>query len=263
MGFGPRDAERVIAVITVVPRIGGGIQYAAASPRHCERSEAIHLSAERMAGLPRRFAPRNDVVRHALLISRRDAPEVFHFVVPRNQRAQGRPGARCTRGLACDRCEEICTRAYRFSGEHSGLPCAMALRLIRFRPGDRLSCHHHPLEALASHELDASTGASDPNDFAVRVCHARQSQPSRPPLPAPRLRRWPTPLAGQDGVVGKVFLPDGGSGIFFREGLDHPNHVDQVQEIGFCAQRPSRFRRAFLGRPPQILGQCAVRQRFG
>jgi hypothetical protein len=26
--------------------------------------------------------------------------------------------------------------------EASGLPCAMALRLIRFRPGDRLSCHH-------------------------------------------------------------------------------------------------------------------------
>jgi hypothetical protein len=24
-----------------------------------------------------------------------------------------------------------------------GLPYAMALRLIRFRPGDRLSCHHH------------------------------------------------------------------------------------------------------------------------
>jgi len=24
----------------------------------------------------------------------------------------------------------------------SGLPCAMALRLIRNRPGDRLSCHH-------------------------------------------------------------------------------------------------------------------------
>src|ERR1700675_1872984 len=39
---------------------------------------------------------------------------------------------------------------------------------------------------LASHRLDASTGASDPNDFTVRSCHARQSQPSRPPLPAPR-----------------------------------------------------------------------------
>ena len=105
--------------------------------------------------------------------------------------------------------------------KHTGLPCAMALRLIRFRPGDRLSCHHRPFEALASHELDASTGASDPNDFAVRKCHARQSQPSRPPLPAPRSRRWPTPLlVGQDGGVRKVFLPDSGSGIFLSRGLD-------------------------------------------
>src|ERR1700710_19722 len=27
------------------------------------------------------------------------------------------------------------------------------------------------------HRLDASTGASDPNDFTVRKCHARQSRP--------------------------------------------------------------------------------------
>src|SRR5258707_11213571 len=35
---------------------------------------------------------------------------------------------------------------------HTGLPCAMALRLIRVRPGDRLSCHRHPWEAFASFE---------------------------------------------------------------------------------------------------------------
>jgi len=49
-----------------------------------------------------------------------------------------------------------------------GLPCAMALRLIRDRPGDRLSCHHRSQAALAAFELDASTGASDPHDFTVR-----------------------------------------------------------------------------------------------
>jgi len=44
-------------------------------------------------------------------------------------------------------CKEICCpRAYRFSGEHSGLPHATALRLIRVRPGDRLSCHHRLLQ---------------------------------------------------------------------------------------------------------------------
>src|SRR5215218_9348599 len=32
---------------------------------------------------------------------------------PLNQRAQGRPGACCTRGLACDLRKQNCTRAYR------------------------------------------------------------------------------------------------------------------------------------------------------
>jgi hypothetical protein len=38
---------------------------------------------------------------------------------------------------------------------------------------------------LASRKLDASTEASGPHDFAVRISRARQSQPSRPPHPAP------------------------------------------------------------------------------
>ena len=59
------------------------------------------------------------------------------------------------------------TRAYRFGGS-SGLPCAMALRLIRVRPGDRLSCHRHPGKRLLPSRLDASTGASGPHDFTVR-----------------------------------------------------------------------------------------------
>src|SRR5437588_9646440 len=36
-------------------------------------------------------------------------------------------------------------------------------------------------ERLASRELDASTAASGPHDFAVRLSHTRQSQLSRPP----------------------------------------------------------------------------------
>jgi hypothetical protein len=38
------------------------------------------------------------------------------------QRAQGRPGARCTRGLVCNVHKEVRTRAYRFSGEHPAFP---------------------------------------------------------------------------------------------------------------------------------------------
>src|SRR5947209_19064271 len=94
----------------------------------------------------------------------------------------------------------------------SGLPCAMALR-IRDRPGDRLSCHHRRLEVFTSRQLDASTGASDPNDFAVRnsalVFRAIASTAS--------LRTSVTivsaPLIAGDGVV-KLDLADLASDLF-------------------------------------------------
>src|ERR1700716_4729341 len=58
-------------------------------------------------------------------------------------------------------------------------------------------------------QLDASTGASDPNDFAVRSRRARQSRPSRPPLPAPTSATMAyAPLMGQDGGSRKSDLPD-------------------------------------------------------
>jgi hypothetical protein len=48
--------------------------------------------------------------------------------------------------------------------------------------------------------LTPAIGASGPHDFAVRVSHARQSQPSRPPLPAPTsVTMANAPLSGRDG----------------------------------------------------------------
>src|SRR6185436_15078505 len=41
-------------------------------------------------------------------------------------------------------------------------------------------------EKLASQELDASTAASGPHDFAVRFSHARLAHASRPPHPTAR-----------------------------------------------------------------------------
>jgi hypothetical protein len=63
--------------------------------------EAIHCAAKQKAGLLRRFAPRNDV-KHAFAFSRREAPESCTIHSPRKTRAQGKPGARCTRSLACE-----------------------------------------------------------------------------------------------------------------------------------------------------------------
>ena len=82
------------------------------------------------------------------------------------------PDARCTGGLVC-MCTEKCAHEHTGQRRQSDIPRAMALRLIRDLPGDRLSCHRRP-KKLASRELDASVEASEPHDFAVRIRAIRQ-----------------------------------------------------------------------------------------
>jgi len=76
--------------------------------------------------------------------------------------------------------------------------------------------------------LDASIGASEPHDFAVRFSvirpariRARLTLP-RPPHPAPNVRddREAPLLWARDGGSASADLPDGESGIFLISGLD-------------------------------------------
>src|ERR1700722_8144327 len=97
------------------------------------------------------------------------------FLSPQKQRAQGKPGARCTRSRAC---RIVSTRVghHRFTGT-PGLPCAMVLTVyFALSPVTGLSCHRRSQQTckkLASRELDTSVGVSGPHDFAVRVSAAR------------------------------------------------------------------------------------------
>ncbi len=73
---------------------------------------------------------------HPSAFSRRDAPELCRKVRrPGIQRAQGRPGARCTRGLACNWVLKRRTRAYRFSGNTPAFPAQWFDGLSRAHPG--------------------------------------------------------------------------------------------------------------------------------
>ena len=106
-------------------------------------------------------------------ISRRIVPEVCQKLPALIKRAQGRPGARCTRGLVCDVHKTRCTRAYRAAENtrpslRNGFTAYNAISLVNGLP-----CHHRPSEALASSELDASNGAPGPRVFAVRFSHVR------------------------------------------------------------------------------------------
>ena len=56
---------------------------------------------------------------------------------PSNQRAQGKPGADCTRGLVCQTHSNRRTRAYRFSRNSPAFPTQWLYGLLRALPGER------------------------------------------------------------------------------------------------------------------------------
>ena len=76
---------------TVMPREGG----ASSTPRRVG-------SIMNVSGILDRPPSRTMTTGYASAISRRVAPELCLIFTPEKQRAQGRPGARCTRGLVCN-----------------------------------------------------------------------------------------------------------------------------------------------------------------
>jgi hypothetical protein len=69
----------------------------------------------------------------------RDAlrPRFAYLSHPRKQRAQGKPGARCTRGLVCNVHKKVRTRAYRSSGGIPAFPARWFYDLLRALLSDR------------------------------------------------------------------------------------------------------------------------------
>src|ERR1700682_2274349 len=82
-------------------------------------------------------AYRQFVFNHSFAISPR-LPREFCSQLPAlsNQREQGMPGARCTRGLVCKFHKKMRTRAYRFSGGTPAFPAQWLYGLCRALPGD-------------------------------------------------------------------------------------------------------------------------------
>jgi hypothetical protein len=48
-------------------------------------------------------------------------------IAPRKRREQGKPGARCTRGLACQDVHDKAHTSIQVQRKQSGFPCAMVL----------------------------------------------------------------------------------------------------------------------------------------
>ena len=105
---------------------------------------------------------------------------------PKRKRAQGRPGARCTRGLVCKLHIRKRTRAYRFSGGSPAFPAQWLYGLLRALPGDRLSCHRRQRDANiiagltpASRRQDHTTSPSASAPFVNCADHVHRIPPQR------------------------------------------------------------------------------------
>jgi hypothetical protein len=158
--------------------------------RHCERWPVARMS-EATCGTAAdphvASLMRATITKHNSAFSRRHSPEFCKFIRPKKKRAQGRPGARCTRGLVCKSSKQIRTRAYRFSGNTPAFPAQWLYSLYRALPGETKAClsPSPPKKRELPRNLTPAIGASGPHDFAVRLTRCSSKAHRRPSLPAP------------------------------------------------------------------------------
>jgi hypothetical protein len=162
------------------------------------------------------------------------------------------PGAGRTRELGVQRKVHFAHASNNRAAETTGIPCAMALRLIRDLPG--VPGLLAPVASLdSSARLDASVGTSGPHDFTVRIGHARLAQPSRPSHPAPNVRddREP-PLQAEAGrAENKGDSGFGKSELFANRLLNVRNYNDGHVNSAFPRGVAGRSNPVFCSRRPE------------
>jgi len=145
------------------------LQFALVVMGPCARAQLRTRQGRRGDGFRIRLSNSERVCVRVLAAS--SARALRNFRPPQEQRAQGKPGARCTRDLVCNLRIGTRTRAYRSSGGIPAFPARWVTAYFVLFPVNGSFATVAP-EKLASQELDASTAASEPHDFAVRVMPA-------------------------------------------------------------------------------------------
>jgi hypothetical protein len=156
----PRPGRRVVAF---------GFKISNSALRHCERKRRqSRLSPREQPGVRRRVAPHDDGGETYVRILATELARALHHPPPQEQRAQGRPGGRCTRG---PRAKKICASARepQVQTVTTGLPCAMAYGLYALSSVNHPVCHRRrPRCASIAAGLAPDLGAPGPHDFTVR-----------------------------------------------------------------------------------------------
>src|SRR5881394_4185449 len=108
------------------------------------------------------------------------------------QRAQGRPGADCTRGLVCQTHSNRRTRAYRFSRNSPAFPTQWLYGLLRALPGERAFLPPSLLRSLLLKNLTPASRRQDhttsPYALAFSSGVKKRLTPKRPPHSGPTHR---------------------------------------------------------------------------
>jgi len=121
-------------------------------------------------------------------------PKFYKDLPCSNQEGAGKTGCALHPRSRVQRAQKNTHTSIQVQREHPGLPCAMALRLTSCSPRWTALLPPSLLRSLLLKELDASTAASGPHDFAVRFTRLRPSHASRPPHLTARSWRSRSPL---------------------------------------------------------------------
>jgi len=154
--------------------------------------------------------------RHGFAISRPDTPEFYpERLALRDQRAQGMPGARCARSLACE-IKKAHERSHHGHTGSPGIPYAMVLTVsFALSPVTGLVCHRHRRK-LPSANLTPASGRQDHTTSPSASRRSRQQRRLRPPHPVPNVRDdRETPLcSGRDDSLYSCFYQTAKRKIF-------------------------------------------------
>ena len=102
----------------------------------------------------------NSIFKQHSAFPRRDAPEVLQNLCPSRQRAQGKPGVRCTRSRACSGGSTRVSH-HEFTGNIRLSPRNGFNGLFRALPGDRALLPPSPLRSLLLKSLTPASGCQD------------------------------------------------------------------------------------------------------
>jgi hypothetical protein len=150
----------------------------------------------------------------ARVLATRCARGLRNDVPRKNKRAQGKPGAQCTRSLACEskKHTSVITTG---SPNWSGLPCANGFDgLYVLSPVNGLFCHRRLRNCFR--RLDSSVAAPGPHDFAVRFSATRQRHLRVHRIP-PHVRDDAYAPLVEAGCANSTIVSDFRKEIFWRQ----------------------------------------------